>query len=229
MSVSPQTGGTTTATRLNSANAGAGVNLTLLGTGGCSTTITRSVWLGAPVLGNQRVDGGSYSSGMMLCAGNHWANVTPPAESNSANATWTVQSGVPFVVGTNQLDFTINSNVSSVSFTVKAANTCTPSGGPNTSFFIVRKTFGCTGSFSITAYPNPTSDELTIETSSSTTESAPSIESASLISNSGRVVAKGENVEGKTRIDVKGIPKGQYFLHVSVNGNIFREQIIVDH
>ncbi|QLH31181.1 MAG: S8 family serine peptidase [Cyclobacteriaceae bacterium] len=132
--------------------------------GNCNTTtISRTIWVGTPQISNQRVDGSSYYGPTYICPGNHWLQVTPLGTTNNAN--WTVQSGVPFVVTPNYLDFTMYSNVSSIAITANASNVCGT--GPNAAFYLMRKTWGCPSYYSIAAYPNPASQELTVSTVSS--------------------------------------------------------------
>lgn len=125
--------------------------------GGCS--LTKNVWVGTPQITNQKVDGGYYSPGMQICPGNHYLTVTPVG-GNPTSATWTVPSGVPYSVGTNLLNFTFPSSFSSIAITCRSTNSCGT--GSNGSFYLSKKTYGCSGYFAMTLYPNPASDNVTI-------------------------------------------------------------------
>jgi hypothetical protein len=97
---------------------------------------------------------------MQICPGNHWLSVTPVG-GNASVATWIVPPGIPHFVGTNTLDFTFPFNASSVAITARSSNSCGQ--GANYAFYLTKKNFGCSGSFSMAIYPNPTSDYLNVE------------------------------------------------------------------
>ena len=200
---------------------------------GCgNSVISRTVWVGTPQITNMRVNNMSYFTGMnvQLCPGNHWLNVTPVG-GNPGNASWTVPSGIPHFVGTNTLDFTYPQNYSnSLTISVRASNACGQ--GANANFFLSKKTFGCTSSFSMVIYPNPAKDQFSVEMmaidKNAMTEEVPVIESAVLLDKEGREIAMGTRVAGKITFEVSNLQKGIYFIHVVVDGELTREQIIIE-
>ncbi len=228
LSINSSTGA---ATRVNGYNGA--IVLTANINNGCGiATVTRSIWVGTPLITNARVDGMPYFTGMYveLCPGNHWLNVTPVG-GNPGNATWTVPSGVPYWVGTNTMDFTYPQNYpGGIAITARASNSCGQSS--NFNFFLSKKTFGCTSSFAMVAYPNPTQDVLTIEmipiSPDVSKDEAPLIESAILLNSSGKEVASGIREGSKIVFDVRNLQKGTYFIHVAVDGELSREQIIIE-
>jgi hypothetical protein len=163
--------------------------------------------------------------------------VTPLGTTNNAN--WTVQAGVPHVVSPNYLDFFMGSNVSSITITANASNVCGL--GPNASFHLMRRTWGCPRSFSVAASPNPVSEELTITTISTSDVSdaqilfgndlqdiPPNVDRAILLDGQSRPIMEGEWFDGKIKFNVKGLKKGLYFLHIYADEKVYKEQIIVE-
>jgi len=217
-----------TAQRINSYNGAANVMATATTAQGCVNVITKPVWVGMPIITNQKVDGGPYFAGHSICPGNHWLSVTPVG-GNAASATWTVPPGIPFFAGTNTLDFTFPTSSSSISITTRSSNACGT--GPNTSFFVMKKTFGC-GSFAMMVHPNPVKDELVVETSPIGGEDrldAPVIEQAVLLNGSNQMASKGTEGGNQSKLDVSGLPRGQYYLHVKIRGEeTIKMHIILD-
>lgn len=59
-------------------------------------------------------------------------------------------------------------------------------------------------------------------------EDAPAIESALLLNSEGREMAKGYREGSKIVFDVRSLKKGIYFIHVTVDGELIREQILIE-
>lgn len=57
---------------------------------------------------------------------------------------------------------------------------------------------------------------------------APIIESAILFNTDGVEVENGKKNDGKFVLDVRGLKKGTYFIHVVVDEDLTREQIIIE-
>lgn len=195
------------------------------------------ITVGPPLITNQRVDGSSYYGPTYICPGSHWLQVTPAGTTSNAN--WTVESGVPFVVSPNYLDFYMYSNVASVAITANATNECGT--GPNAAFYLMKNTWGCPSSFSIAASPNPVADELSVTTISTSDVSdaqllfgtdlqdiPPSVGRAILFDGQGQSAVEGQWIDGKLKLNVKGLKRGLYFLHIYVDHKIYKEQIIVE-
>ncbi|UJP65845.1 S8 family peptidase [Mongoliitalea daihaiensis] len=227
LSINSSTG---SATRLNNYNGP--ITITANITNGCGTaSSSRTVWVGTPHITNMGVNNQPVfpSQNVSLCPGNHFLNVTPVG-GNVGTATWTVPSGVPHWIGNNTMDFTFPSHMSSITISARASNSCGQ--GANYNFFLTRQTWGCPSSFAMVAYPNPTSDILNIEmmpvTADVSKEDAPAIESATLLNSEGREMAKGYREGSKIVFDVRSLKKGVYFIHVMVDGELIREQILID-
>jgi hypothetical protein len=227
------TSGSGATANLNSSGSSGQATLTYTLTSPCGNLqIQRSFWVGTPQITNMRVNNMSYFTGMnvQLCPGNHWLNVTPVG-GNPGNASWTVPSGIPHFVGTNTLDFTYPQNYSnSLTISVRASNACGQ--GANSNFFLSKKTFGCTSSFSMVIYPNPAKDQFSVEMmaidKNAMTEEVPVMESAVLLDKEGREIALGTRLAGKMTFEVSNLRKGIYFIHVVVDGELTREQIIIE-
>ncbi|MBA7546868.1 hypothetical protein ES705_39269 [subsurface metagenome] len=142
-----------------SGNGDSEVNFQISTPSGFSWSSSKNFWAGKPLITNQKVDGGSYYPGMQICPGDHWLSVTPVGD-GAGTATWTVPPGIVYFVGTNTLDFTFPFDASGVAITTRSANTCGT--GPNASFYLTKKYFGCGRSYGMTLYPNPASDNVTI-------------------------------------------------------------------
>ncbi|PSL04834.1 MULTISPECIES: S8 family serine peptidase [Cecembia] len=227
LSINSSTG---SATRLNNYNGP--ITITANITNGCGTaSASRTIWVGTPHITNMRVNNQPVwpSQNVPLCPGNHFLNVTPVG-GNVGTATWTVPSGVTHWIGNNTMDFTFPSHMSSITISARASNFCGQ--GANYNFFLTRQTWGCPSSFAMVAYPNPTSDILNIEmmpvTADVSKEDAPAIESALLLNSEGREMAKGYREGSKIVFDVRSLKKGIYFIHVTVDGEIIREQILIE-
>jgi hypothetical protein len=218
------------ATRLNNFNGPITVTVNISNQCGAGS-FSRNVWVGTPHITNMRVNNQPVfpSQNVSLCPGNHFLNVTPTG-GDVGIATWTVPSGVPHWIGNNTMDFTFPSHMSSIAISARASNSCGQ--GANYNFFLTRQTWNCPSSFAVVAYPNPTSDILNIEMMPVTTdvskEDAPAIESATLLNSEGREMAKGYREGSKIVFDVRSLKKGVYFIHVMVDGELIREQILID-
>lgn len=207
------------------------------GNAGCTFSSTKLITVGAPLITNQRVDGSSYYGPTYICPGSHWLQVTPVGTTSNAN--WTVQSGVPFVVSPNYLDFYMYSNVASVAITANATNACGT--GPNAAFYLMKKTWGCPSSFSIAASPNPVAEELTVTTISTSDISEaqiifgthlqdipPSVGRAVLFDGQAQSIVEGQWIDGTLKLNVRGLKRGLYFLHIYIDDKVYKEQIIVE-
>ena len=81
-------------------------------------------------------------------------------------------------------------------------------------------------------YPNPAKDQFSLEMmaidKNAMTEEVPVIESAVLLDKEGREIAIGKRVAGKMTFEVSNLQKGIYYIHVVVDGELTREQIIIE-
>jgi hypothetical protein len=181
---------------------------------------------------------------MQICPGNHYLTVTPVG-GNAGSATWTIPSGIPYFVGTNQLNFTFPSTFSSVSVTCRSANSCGT--GSNYSFYLLKKTYGCSGYFAITVYPNPADDEVTISMIDNDQTSVANdtefsridmnytkvIESSTYtirIYNSQSTLISTLTRNGKSfNVPLTGMRDGTYIIEVTDGKNSSRQQLFIKH
>ena len=181
---------------------------------------------------------------MQICPGDHWLSVTPVGH-GAGVATWTVPPGITYFVGTNTLDFTFPSDASSVAITARSANTCGT--GPNSSFYLTKKYYGCGRSNGMTLFPNPASDYVTI----TIIEDQPLVEynDSSVndmvntdiiddepttyiirIYNNQSILLSTWTRSGKSfNIPLTNIRDGTYIIEVSDGENIYRQQLFVKH
>lgn len=140
-------------------NGSSNVKLQINTPSGFSWSNYKYFWAGKPIITNQKVDGSYYYPGFQICPGNHWLSVTPVGD-GAGTATWIVPPGIVYWVGYNTLDFTFPSSLSSIAISASSANTCGSTG--NIYFYLTKKTWGCYGSYSMSLFPNPASDNVTI-------------------------------------------------------------------
>jgi hypothetical protein len=204
------------------------LTITLSSTNCSNATFSQIFWVGPPAIINQKVDGNSYYAGYQICNGNHYLTVTPYG-GDVSTATWTVPNGIPYFVGTNILNFTYSSyNPSGISITSRASNSCGPGPGANYAFYLTRKTFGCTGSFSLSFYPNPSEEELTIAISEINSDSVVEekiLKGVKLINSKGEIVRSTSEEKSKVVLDIRDLPKGDYYIHLYVDGQNVKEHI----
>lgn len=188
---------------------------------------------GSPQFSISRVDNVPYSgTPVFLCPGNHWLETTPINSTGSIS--WQVPSGVPYAVsgGGTYVDFTLYSNSSGFVITATASNSC---GSNNFNFYIQKQTYGCSGYYSLSVYPNPTNDELNVELipvdeslESKTKAKETFIDEIILYDKNMTSLLRKDKFQSKGVIDVKQIPKGIYVLYVRIGKEIIQKQILVD-
>lgn len=197
-------------------------------------------WMGTPQISNQKVDGNNYYTGYQICPGNHYLIVTPLG---GGTATWTVPPGISYMVGTNQLDFTFPSNLSSISISCRSSNSCGT--GSNYYFYLSKKGYGCSGFLGMTLYPNPASDNLTVtmieEPSLINTNDSTFVVSSNDIAeepitytvrifNSQSALLSTLSRSGKSfNVPLTNMRDGTYIIEVSDGKNSYRQQFILKH
>ncbi len=197
--------------------------------GEVATTPTKSFWVGKPVITNKKVDGGTYYTGMAICPGDHYLTVTPVRE-GAGTAVWSVPPGITYFVGTNELDFTFPSYLSSVAITVTSTNSCGTCG--NSAFYLTKKTYGCSKSLSFTLYPNPASDYLTItvideELSEDTNN--PVTYTVNIYSSQSILLLTMKRTGKTFNIQLSNLKDGTYIVEVTDGKNTYTNQLIVKH
>jgi hypothetical protein len=180
---------------------------------GFSWSSEKEFWAGKPVITNKKVDGGTYYTGMQICPGDHYLSVTPDGD-GAGTASWTVPYGITYFVGINTLDFTFPSSSSSVSITANSANTCGT--GPNSSFYLTKKNWGCGGYYM--AAPNPaenyTEIDITSDDAKAQETSYNSDITLTVVNKMGAPVME-VNVESLPYIlDTSKLPKGEYIIQI---------------
>ncbi len=212
----------------------------------CTCAVQYAVWAGVPQMTNQKVDGSSYTPGKQICPGNHWLDVTPVG-TGAGNATWTVPSGIQYIAGTNTLDFTFPSNLSSISISAKSSNSCGTS--INANYYLTKKTSGCPYSLNINLYPNPASDNISVTIISDSPVVIPAdssgIQSAdvmgtetiasstytiSIFNSQSSLVSQTTRSGQNFSVPLKNLKDGIYVIEVKDgNNNFSRQQFIVKH
>jgi hypothetical protein len=197
--------------------------------GEVATSSNKEFWVGTPLITDSEVDGNSYYSGYQVCPGDHYLGVTPEGD-GAGTATWTVPAGIVYFVGTNTLDFTFPSSSYGLNFLVRSANSCGT--GSSYGFFIAKKTYGCSRSLSMTVYPNPASDNVTI-----TIDNDPELSSDTAVENDNYSVSLYDNQStliktvarsGRSfEIPLNNIRNGTYIIEVTDGKNSCRQQLIV--
>ena len=199
----------------------------------------KDVWVGTPQMTNLKVDGHYYYSGYPICPGNHWLSVTPVG-GNPGNAEWTVPPGIPYIVGTNMLDFTFPSNLSGISISARSTNSCGTS--TNANFYLSKKTYGC--SLGITLYPNPASvnvtiainnnhDMIEISDTSNSIAITNDIESTTytirVLDSQGILLSTFIRSGTSFTIPLDNLHDGIYIIEATDNKNSCQEQLIIKH
>jgi hypothetical protein len=205
--------GTSTYTVKGSGNGDSKVDFHINTPSGFNWSSDKEFYAGKPIITNKKVDGGTYYSGMQICPGDHYLNVTPDGD-GAGTASWTVPYGITYFVGTNTLDFTFPSSSSSVSITANSANSCGT--GPNSSFYLTKKTWGCGGYYM--AAPNPAINYTEIDIASDDTKaqeiSYDSDITLTVVNKMGTPVMT-VNVESLPYIlDTSKLPNGDYIIQI---------------
>lgn len=198
-------------------------------------------WSGKPIITNQKVDGSYYYPGFQICPGDHYLSVTPVGD-GAGTATWTVPPGIVYWVGYNTLDFTFPSSWSSISISVRSANTCGT--GPNWYFYLTKKTYGCYGSYAMNLFPNPASDNVTITMDEITSLSAigdscytdmKKAESAEtttfvirIFDRQSILVFTATRTGSSFTIPLNNLQDGIYIIEVSDGENVCRQQLTIN-
>jgi hypothetical protein len=191
-------------------------------------------WAGPPLISNKRVDGSSYYSGYPVCPGNHSLSISLTGE-GAGTASWTVPSGISYFVGTNSLDFTFPSSSYGLGFSVSSTNTC---GTASSSFYITKKTYGCSKGLSILLYPNPAiSDYVSVSVVSQgenemegrlDVDNAVQNYTVKIYDNNSYLLSTLKRSGNIFDIPITNMKKGTYFIEVSDGVNFGIEQLMVN-
>ncbi len=211
---------TLTAASTNSSGQG---TLTINVACGTSTQFTTTFWVGVPSITNPTVNTNAYYTNYPVCPGANFLNVTPMGTPYVAG--WVVPPGISYAAGYNLLDFTMPSNLNSLTISATSGNYCGNSKAFN--FKLVKKTTGCNQALMATVYPNPAADELII-TSNATDDKT--IMEIALVDSNGAVVFL-SSIKGMSQITipVKEYKNGLYYLTLTEDGLTDKQQIIINH
>lgn len=83
----------------------------------------------------------------------------------------------------------------------------------------------------MTIYPNPVQDELTVQmtqTNEVSGQKVPKIDEVRLLNSEGETVLSSDEKESQIKLNVWGLKKGQYFLHVRVGEQVAKEQVLIN-
>tara|TARA_B100000965_G_scaffold379951_1_gene376090 strand:- start:303 stop:1667 length:1365 start_codon:yes stop_codon:yes gene_type:complete len=165
-------------------------------------------------------------------------HVTLPVGTNAQSYYWETNAGTISNSTTTVPSVTINFNAGSAInryLRVKTTNFCGTSNWKTFFFDMSHQPYGCSGSggpmmMSVGTYPNPTSDEINIELTSkerplrnATSERY----QAYLINSELEVVRTLELNEKSTKMNVRDLPKGTYYLRVVSSGGSTTSQIVI--
>lgn len=233
LSINPTTG---LATRLNNLNSVVTIIATVTPANGCPYNVLRDIIVGVGIsdpLFTQKTVYCPYSYQYSVLA-----SITPAPGTatykwyidNILKNTTSYATGVSVPGGSvDNLYHTLRVDITNVCGNI--VSTANPEGR-----FKASCSGGGGGTLSI--YPNPSSSDLTVEfipedgiiPSDSTSSSGSSTFefSAVLFDSYGQKRKSSTSSNSKIAIDIRDVPKGLYFLHVSSNGNIVIRQILVD-
>jgi lysyl endopeptidase len=223
------TGGNTNTTRLSN----------WLNPGGRVVQTTDARLLCAPSASNSTL---IYPSGqrginpVTLCAGCSY-NFLVDYVAGATSYTWYLPTGFSFISGQNTSTPGILTSTTAGTYTLycTANNSC----GSSYTHSLVITISGGGQQQMIAVYPNPTSTDLTIEstqsdltiTNNSTTESSflsNETFSAKLIDQFNSELRNGISINGKIVFDVRNIQKGIYYLHVMRGQDLIIRQILIE-
>jgi hypothetical protein len=197
---------------------------------GCFYDLLKTVWVGAPIITDWTIDG-SHTSQAQVCPGGHTLTVTPTG-GNASNAAWIVPPGIQYSVGQNNLGVNLPPTMPS-SIVIKAYSSNDCGAGPQLSFTLIKRTSGCPASFDVSASPNPANSDLAVEMVAANPETGSAYEPATmdeavLFDNSQNMVRSSYGASKRIVLNVRGLKKGEYYLHVSAGGELYTKHILIE-
>ncbi len=213
------------ATRVNNSNGSVNLNATFTGTGGCTTVITRSVFVGIPA-----TPGYPLLPLSPMCV-NQTKSATIAVVPGAASFTW--WSNDPNLdVGNTQ--YWTSALVTAYAagtrvFTITSNNLCGSSSPRQINVGIV----SCGGGSNLViASPNPASTTLTVESIllSQTADATSTIamDGLWLRNEQGNVVIQTTEKTTRITLPIGGLPKGFYYLTVKVGNDTEVQRIVID-
>ncbi len=197
----------------------------------CGTeNITKSISVtrDKPTYHTQEIDDLPYSPGQQVVPGSHRAS----AEWNGEGITsysWQVQSGISYYTAQNVCNFTMpSSGYSSIWLYGFATNGCGITDYP--ARFTV--TLGSGGARIASIYPNPSVNELTVETKLEKRADHPKkqeliADEILILDMLGKIVHKSSPTESVTKI-TKNLPKGKYIMHIKFKDEVIKRHIFIE-
>jgi hypothetical protein len=192
----------------------------------CATkNVNKSIWVGRPNPTIMTVNGSNYTPGTQLC-GDNWVGIeySTPVSSTS----WTFDPSLPYYYSdAAQCNFNVDSSWPDTwRITAVGTNAC---GAGYAGLYYFSK--GC-WYFMVSAYPNPASSELTIETLSikekdnSKLEIVPS--EVLLLDKSSSKLIQEYPTKSTVKLDIQDIPKGAYILQIKLGDKVVKKHILID-
>jgi subtilisin family serine protease len=223
--VSGQGTSTLTVKGKSSYNSSGWVKATITTQNSCSNaTRTKNIWVGkfnsTVVTGTAAVCPDTYYTYTAQVPGGH---------SSSYSYTWSYPSNWmwPYY---SQNTFRIKTPMYNPEYgtvRVSITNTC---GTSSYSGITVYPSYSCGYYYSY--YPNPVSEELTIEAVDATTDKTLTTNtvdfSVDLYDSDKKLVKQAKNKENKITINVESLKKGTYFLHIKDKNEVLKKQIIIE-
>jgi hypothetical protein len=190
--------------------------------------ITRQIWVGS--YGTNL----SLSGTAAVCSGNLYTySATPPGGHKLPGHTYSWTKPSNWTIQAQQENFITlyvpqyNPNYGPVQVSVN--NGCGTSQNGITTF----PGYGCGGygGYSMSVYPNPTQDEFIAELVTEeevTLNEEVNINEVRLTNSTGEVLRSTDKSGKKVILDIRGLPKGQYFIHVRIGDQVIKEQVFIN-
>ncbi|MEJ1242541.1 S8 family serine peptidase, partial [Chryseolinea sp. T2] len=219
---------------LNKTGNGAGTVKATVSSSCGNVVISKSFNAGGPTFANPTVDGSTYYIGSShgVCPGFHNAKLQIVNGSSPQQMSWTLSPGgaVSWAWDATNSQITFQTmpynQTYPFSFTGTATNACATS-SPFTFSFIK----GPCANMIYTVWPNPASDELILEadTSSSTSEALSSGITIAIYNQQGTLQYSTKSTKQRTDIPLKGIPNGDYVLHLISKEGTTKQHFVISH
>jgi|GEM_PF-6018989 len=184
-----------------------------------------------PYYQQKNVHVGPYSSsnypisGPSSACNNQAVYYSVPSLAQATNYLWTWPSGWTYTSGQGTNSLALKTGNTSGAVTIRVDNLCGPGGSPSTNFTTVNQ---C-GTFSVSAFPNPASDNLSVTIESDEANQDDLIHTAqlTLYDECQDLVFSLETSDITTTIPVSNLAEGRYLLNVQTEKGIVQKQIVL--
>jgi hypothetical protein len=208
----------------SSSTSGTGTVTATMTNGWNSRSITKDVWVGkfnsTVVTGTAAVCPDTYYTYTAQVPGGH---------SSSYSYTWTYPSNWmwPYY---SQNTFRIKTPMYNPEYGTVRVSILNACGTSSYSGITVYPSYNCGYYYSY--YPNPVSEELTIEAVDATTDKTLTTNtidfSIDLYDSDKKLVKQAKNKDNKITINVENLKKGVYFLHIKDKNEVLKKQILIE-